>query len=350
MKAKELIESLYTAGMENHVLTAAGGQMVAGLRGGRVMGIFPDTDGENLLWTPDKMKLSDWNVGGDRTWLGPESQFHVPTPDADWAATYFIPESVDPGAYQFTAKHETWCRCVNTADIRHGGTGETCTVNIETALSLTAPPFGREESNLSATARRVGFIGYTLENRLEFVSGPDEAWISLWRLAQIPPGGSLRLATNGKGSVRNYFEATGPSHLAVNDDHVAFKIDGRQRHKIGVSALSATGRMGYIRPLSNGRCSALIRSFQPVPGAVYIDTPAGDMENRFDAIQCYNDDGGYGGFGEMEYHSPAVNPRQGRNAITDVSRTWGFVGETDDVIQLSARLLNLPADQLKEGL
>jgi len=54
-----------------------------------------------------------------------------------------------------------------------------------------------------------------------------------------------------------------------------------------------------------------------------LDTPG-------DAVQVYNDDGNFGNFGEMEYHTPALVAGAGNDLIQDTNLTVaGFVARSD---------------------
>ena len=50
------------------------------------------------------------------------------------------------------------------------------------------------------------------------------------------------------------------------------------------------------------------------------------------------DDGALGGFGEMEYHTPAL-ASQGPATLTDTSETWGFTGSAEHLTDLAEQLL-----------
>mgnify|MGYP001042487827 FL=1 len=76
--------------------------------GGRIFGPFLSKDGESIFWTndvfaaPDTFKAflgsGNWNIGGDRMWIAPEIQYHVPDRSDFWG-TVFWPAQVDPGTY-----------------------------------------------------------------------------------------------------------------------------------------------------------------------------------------------------------------------------------------------------------
>ena len=57
--------------------------------------------------------------------------------------------------------------------------------------------------------------------------------------------------------------------------------------------------------------------------------------------QVYVDDGALGGFGKLEYHSPALDAEQGRNAMEDVSHVWAFQGPLETIDKICHLVLNL---------
>jgi len=77
--------------------------------GGRVLGLFAPTSGENFYWTHPALGSIDsarafydsdeWhNSGGDRTWLAPEADIFFPNfPSLD---KYWQPRELDPGRYE----------------------------------------------------------------------------------------------------------------------------------------------------------------------------------------------------------------------------------------------------------
>ncbi len=56
-------------------------------RGGWILGPFLSQDGESIFWMNDAfadaaafstlLKTGEWNLGGDRVWIAPESQYHI---------------------------------------------------------------------------------------------------------------------------------------------------------------------------------------------------------------------------------------------------------------------------------
>ena len=118
-------------------------------------------------------------------------------------------------------------------------------------------------------------------------------------------------------------------------------MDGRSLLKIGVQAASLLGRMGYLRETGPDTCALLIRNCAVNPSGQYLDAPWDDptgTELGY-AAQCYVDDGGLGGFGELEYHAPAVGAGTGLTAYTDVSQVWAFHGPAQTLSRIARQLL-----------
>jgi hypothetical protein len=142
-----------------------------------------------------------------------------------------------------------------------------------------------------------------------------------------------------KSYPHDYFDKTGPSHLKVTSRFIHFLLDAKEQHKIGVRASSTIGRMGYIRPLEGERKTLVVRNFLVNPSGEYVDTPWDNRNDSGYAIQCYNDDGNLGSFGEMEYHTPAIGAGTGMTAYQDRSQVWAFAGKEQDINRVGQYLL-----------
>ncbi|MEO0586619.1 MAG: hypothetical protein AAF078_03175, partial [Planctomycetota bacterium] len=154
---------------------------------------------------------------------------------------------------------------------------------------------------------------------------------------------------------RSYYEPFGDRHVAVEGDCVRFLIDGKRRTKMGLLPEHTTGRMGYYRPLGDGRSSLIFRAFAALPGEPYCDLPvdhpahdaaaAGEDHPemfRGDGLQAYNDDGdAFPGtsFGEMEYHDPCVIAGRGPTSRTGSCVTHVMAGPDEAVRAVGRELL-----------
>jgi hypothetical protein len=123
-----------------------------------------------------------------------------------------------------------------------------------------------------------------------------------------------------------------------NTTHVVFPVTGERRHKLGLESFDVCGRIGYLRKLSDSVWSLFVRSMLPVPGGIYPDFPIAAPDRRCFAIQCYNDGGQYGGFGEAEHHAPALT-KGNTCRSADVSQLWAFAGPPEAIRRVAPALL-----------
>jgi hypothetical protein len=117
------------------------------------------------------------------------------------------------------------------------------------------------------------------------------------------------VSDTAESDVTSYYDPFGPRHVLADGRRLRFLIDGRRRIKMGLRAQWTTGRMACYRSITDGRAILIVRIFNPQPGEPYADVPrSADITTRTggDCLQAYNDDGTFGGFGEMEHHDPAV--------------------------------------------
>ncbi len=316
--------------------------------GARVLGIFTASSNRNCFWVNPELseadraekffKSSGWkNSGGDRTWVSPEIDLFIRDPK-DALNTYEVPESVDPGNYSVEENGEM-VYLTNRGELFNHRLNKKCEIELNKTVRAVKNPL-RYEAKFEAICRKVKFIGYEQETILKIVSLSDNRIrLGIWNLMQVPAGGEILIPTLCQCSPRDYFEKTGPQHLQVSPNLIRFVVDGKGRHKIGVKAMSLTGRIGYLSPSGKNEWFLIVRNFVANPSGDYIDTPWDDREDVGYAVQCYDDDGSLGDFGEMEYHTPAIGAETGGSEYTDCSQVWAFSGEEKAIREISSWLL-----------
>ncbi|HJU09932.1 MAG TPA: hypothetical protein VJ728_03600, partial [Candidatus Binataceae bacterium] len=57
------------------------------------------------------------------------------------------------------------------------------------------------------------------------------------------------------------------------------------------------------------------------------------------ALECYNDGGLNGAYGELEYHTQAISGSS--TSCIDHAQLWGFQGNKDDIIEIAVSLLGI---------
>ncbi len=98
---------------------------------------------------------------------------------------------------------------------------------------------------------------------------------------------------------------------------VTAAITGDQMYKIGMGQQSVKDCIAYARPLAADSLLVIARWFQVPPNAIYLDTPMDQPDTPGDVIQIFNDNGVFGGFGELEVHGPGLQVAGGETGIRD---------------------------------
>jgi len=325
----------------------SGGRAILLPHGGRVLALFAGDYGESLLWVNPRLFSSTgteaffeqdgWkNFGGDRTWLGPEHSLFIQDLSDPWN-TYRVPAQVDPGQYS-VEYFEDSVKLTNAPTVVSYRLLQECAVKLTKTVRMIPNPL-RAEIDAARYLDTIDYVGY--EQRIAFtqISANTTFPLDIWNLMQVPAGGEVIIPTLWQTVPRDYLERTGETHLATGPRAVWFKIDARQRHKISIRAAASTGRAGYIRPLSDGSSSLIVRSFAVNPSGEYVDTPFDQIEETGYAVQCYNDAGNLGDFGEIEYHSPAIGGTDLTKEYVDYSQVWAFRGSKEAIRQVCTLLL-----------
>lgn len=347
---------LLAAGVPCEVLAVGpAAHVVVSSWGGRVYGPFFE-EGPAEGWLPAAfdddasfralVASGDWNVGGDRTWIGPEIAYMI-RDRSDYWGSYVMPPSLDPGRHVLSRS------------------GDEVVLDRAVELDSATPPVGAARVDLQlrvrpaahpfrhlrgASAPAVGdlrFGGYVTEVQLALASeGAQEA--ESWVLAQVRGGGTAFVAAVPDAQVTDYYEPVGDALHRV-DGGVAVELTGDRRFKIGLAAPHVTGRLGHVRALSGGEAVLFVRSSPVDASAEYSEEPDPSPGVRGDALHLYDDDGGLGGFAEVEARgTPVTGPRP--RPVTDRFVSWWFRGPADQVALAAQHLLGVPAATVAAAL
>lgn len=332
-----------------------GAVIVVSSYGSRVYGPFFD-EGASESWVPasfvdadafaDLHRSGAWNVGGDRVWIGPEIEFMIPDRDRYWD-TYDMPAALDPGTHVLTGdRGEAVMRRHTRMQPRLTTDAGLSSIDLSIRVRAAHDPL----RHLDVAREGVRFAGYQTEVTLsQLVATPVPA--ESWMLLQVLAGGTALIAGAPRMRVTDYYEPVGEL-LRPAPGGSAVRITGSDRFKIGFAAPHVTGRMGYLRDLDDDQAVLVVRSSPVHAGLDYAEEPDLTPGHRGDALHIYNDDGGLGGFAEMEARGTPVDavPFDDGTArpVTDRFWSWWFRGPRAAVHEIVHELVHVDPDPMPE--
>lgn len=323
------------------------GKVAVTLAGGRVVAMAFSEKGENLFWTNPNLSNRDLvknhpeklvgGIGGDRLWFAPELAYHWDgSPNWKTFANYKVPKSADPGKYRFIDVDSDAIALAADVKLKNLKDDSSLAFHVTRMVRLVDPPLPRTD----AAMKDIDYIGIEMTHHLKLDKSAKKGVVDMWHLLQVPVDSTLILpirkgATAEDAKPVSY--ALDGSWLKWRDDpHVMWLYKGTERAKFGMSARAVTGRCGVIRKLDNGKWCLLVRQFSFDAKAKYCDHPYG--KKRDDQVfQAWD---GYG-FGEVEFHSPAVNAVTGPREISDEDSIWAFAGTSTAITNLARKLLKV---------
>lgn len=304
------------------------------------------SEAENLVWSNPRLgetalvmnqpQLLQGGLGGDRLWFAPELAYHWHgEPDWNSFSNYSVPADTDPGAYRFTRRDDASVTLRGTGSLRDGMS----TVGFEVLreIRIVEPPMPTNHALMSG----VDYVGIESSHLLSFAQDTKTGRLDLWHLLQVPVGSILivpfRQGASADAVRPLSYGPTGSWHQ--KSDHLMWRFGGTAATKVGLSAAALTGRSAVFRRLSSRRWCMIIRDFSADPNATYADHPYAIP--RFDqAFQAWD---GFG-FGEMEFHSPVADAKQGPRELRERDRLWAFGGSPSAIAALASELLHIEVE------
>jgi len=316
--------------------------------GGRLLGLFPPGSDENFLWTnpalatPESaaawLRREGWpNPGGDRTWLAPEIDLFI----GDLARpmeSYVVPPALDPGCWTVVPGAGAELCLTNSAHAWLQRSRRKIGVDVSRSIRPATNPL----RDTPLAHRGLQYAGYTLITTLELEPVADAGIrLGIWNLLQLPQPGEMRIPTSSEARPQFVFGAASADELTVAPRLVRWNMGSSgDNAKIGLKALSLTGRVGYLRRTSAaGIWDLVVRQFQVDPNGDYVDALWVHPYETGWAFQACCVRSGEERFNELEYHVPAVTAAAGVNHGRDESRVWAFRGPGATIAESAEALL-----------
>lgn len=317
--------------------------------GGRVFGPFLSPESESIFWLNPAFAATgsfktflasgDWNLGGERFWIAPEIQYFVKDRTRYWE-TIGVPPQLDPGDYKLEPAGPGQWRLVQTLSLEAfnvaSGFKE---LTLERTIHQVADPLSRL-SSYQELGQAVLFAGYE-----QVVTLSEEKRTGLmseaWNIIQLNPGGELLIPATPPVEATDYYEPVGDTLQVIQPHYVSLQINGSRQYKVGYKAAHVFGRLAYFNHLSDGQAYLVVRNFFNNPSAPYLEEPPHLPGQQGDSIHIYNDDGRFGGFGELECHGQAIGGATGRSTSTDQTVLWLYLGPPDRIKRIALHLLGI---------
>ena len=301
--------------------------------------------------------------GEERLWLGPEGgQFSIFFSKGksfvydNWQTPAFL----DTTPFQLISSTDSSALFGNDISTENYS-GTVLKLRIEREITLLSE---KEIHNLiHVDLKSIKCVVYRSENKLinkgEVIWERKTGLLSIWMLGMFNPSPSVIIVIPVKPGDEqiigpkvndNYFGKISSDRLKVSDDHIFFKADGKNRGKIGIPPLRATGVMGSFD--SDNRILTLLICRLPDGKKDYVNSSWQIQENPFsgDALNSYNDgplaDGSQmGPFYELETSSPAADLKPGES-LSHIQYTLHLTGEAQELDKVARKVLGVSLEDI----
>jgi len=324
--------------------------------GGKIIAMSIDgVNGKNLIWPNPQIGTDEfwsgekrnWNLGGARTWIAPESDFYL-----DAQNKWFVPYEMDPGNYKLIRHKGNELVCASEFEINNVKE-QKFHVQITRTIKLmdSYPDFADKD------LKYVGMkFTHELKNLSDKTIGKDVGYMGLWSLIQLDPAGTMIIPikkdpAHDNIALRDYgptnFNSVPPERLTITDDWVAVKIDGEYRCKLGFAPWAVKNGIAFLR-YEKGIDKGILylKEFEVEHEGIYLDHPWEKIYDYGDAIQMYNDDGRLGGFCEIECHGPAKELAPNETLSHTVTFSI-FSGKLEQLKEIIGSKLEVNMDEVK---
>ena len=332
MNLEEAVTSLKALGIQHAVQeTGTEGAVLFLPEYGRVFGLWTHWRGDNAFWTnPEFMrslqigaKQTEWiNPGGDRMWLGPETEFFVADPKHA-SESYRVPQALDPGSYTVSAQKGLYCM-ENRGEVW----AFRAQMRIGFRMQRQIKTLGAEEFGSRWGLSYLRQAGYTEQIALDVHDAPSG--VALWNVVSFPLGGEGRIPMQ-KYWARSGLTGVPAGTVHYRDECAVVDCRAGKTKPLWLDAVECRDRVAYIRPHeAEGRSTLVLKEFEKAAPGEYL----AESEQR--GIL-----GGVVGVGCAAHHCEVSCRSQGtKKRLAWKTTTWAFSGRTEEVL---AALVRSPA-------
>ena len=314
--------------------------------GGRVLGVFPKKECYNLLWNAPNLKevikKRDWNIGGDRYWTSPETDFFYKNPEA-WEE-WFCPEGLDPADYKIEVESDNSCSVKSKISVTNQRTKEQYDGEIKRGISFIKEPY----------STGISYCGIKYHENCSL--NRANLKINGWSLTQIISGGpynpgTVLIPTNPDPKPLSYFRTIPQERLTIGEDYVAFKIDVYDIYKLAIRPedidYNKQAKIGYVLDMPETEdWGFLVKISDDVPKSQdnCFDISRDHPDSEIGVIQSYNSESPdklFLNFGEIELQLNQFETQGDLSHGEATHQLFAYMGAKEDILKLVDKYLGI---------
>ena len=161
---------------------------------GRVYSL--EYQGEETIWRAQSPQ--DWNIGGDRLWIGPERDWHWSDISVFNLNNYQVAEQIDPGSWQTIEQGTDSLAVSQTFRVQHRRKNRLLYGTMQRHFR-----FNQARGQMLPDLQSV--VSWVTTDRLNLKGGTPGQGLNLWRILQVPVGGEMYVPSTGMGGYRLHF-------------------------------------------------------------------------------------------------------------------------------------------------
>jgi len=304
--------------------------------------------------------------GEDRIWLGPEGgQFSVFFAKG---ATFefnnwFTPAPVDTLPYKVVNRSAHSARFAAQFMLTNYS-GTQFDVKVDRTVRVLEPALAWKQMGLKPVPG-VKLVAFEGDNKIS--NAGQNAWdkatglLSIWILGQFNPSAGTTIVAPiksgpeselGVKATSDYFGSVPPDRLAVKDEVIYLKADGKFRSKIGINPRRSKKVLGSYD--ADGHVLTIVQFSQPDGVTDFVNSLWKLQDNPYggDVANSYNDGPPtpgakpLGPFYELESSSPAAKLAPGAS-MSHVHRTIHLTGPEEALDKVARSVLAVSLDDIK---
>ncbi|MEL6556711.1 MAG: DUF6786 family protein [Bacteroidota bacterium] len=302
--------------------------------------------------------------GEERFWLGPEGgpfSLYFAKGAEQVFDNWKVPEVLDTDPFDVEDKGDAYIRLKKVFSIENAS-GKKLDLEVSRAVSILNEDQVWKTLNINDLGTRPQSIAFESHNTI--VNVGEETWesdygfVSIWLLCMFNPSEQGVVFTklnenqiDPSAAVKDdYFGKVPDDRLKVVDGVVYFKVDGKQRSKIGISPASASDYVGSYDPIDG--ILTVVWYEKLAANLPYVNSQWGEQDNplRGDAINSYNDGPNetgeaMGPFYEIESSSPAALLSPG-DKLEHKQRVYHIKAGEEELEKIISQLFNTSVSKI----